>query len=187
MRTAINRMLAHNISTRRLRLVGRRYSTFGLLKIRNLRQLLLLSSRTAGHGKPQYETFLALGNTSVHNPIWFNTHYTFHFHHHLHMPWTMMWDTNKGSDQTVILYTIQFIYFFKEIYYTVYIRCTRMNCKIVPVTNSNRYVQYGASGKGVVELQTWITAVKKEQKEHCGFHILILYVLNTLSNTNYKL
>ena len=36
---------------------------------------------------------------------------------------------------------------------TVYTRCTRMNCKIVPVTNSNRYVQYGASGKGVVEIQ----------------------------------
>jgi len=35
---------------------------------------------------------------------------------------------------------------------TVYTRCTRMNCKIVPVTNSNRYVQYGASGKGVVEI-----------------------------------
>jgi len=28
-----------------------------------------------------------------------------------------------------------------------------MNYKIVPVTNSNRYVQYGASGKGVVEIQ----------------------------------
>jgi len=28
-----------------------------------------------------------------------------------------------------------------------------MNCKIVPVTNSNRYVQYGANGKGVVEIQ----------------------------------
>jgi len=36
---------------------------------------------------------------------------------------------------------------------TVYTRCTRMNYKIVPVTNSNRYVQYGASGKGVVEIQ----------------------------------
>jgi len=36
---------------------------------------------------------------------------------------------------------------------TVYTRCTRMNCKIVPVTNSNRYVQCGASGKGVVEIQ----------------------------------
>ena len=36
---------------------------------------------------------------------------------------------------------------------TVYTRCTRTNCKIVPVTNSNRYVQYGASGKGVVEIQ----------------------------------
>ena len=28
-----------------------------------------------------------------------------------------------------------------------------MNCKIVPVTSSNRNVQYGASGKGVVEIQ----------------------------------
>jgi len=28
-----------------------------------------------------------------------------------------------------------------------------MNCKIVPVTNSSRYVQYGASGKGVLEIQ----------------------------------
>jgi len=28
-----------------------------------------------------------------------------------------------------------------------------MNCKIVPVTSSNRYIQYGASGKGVVEIQ----------------------------------
>jgi len=28
-----------------------------------------------------------------------------------------------------------------------------MNCKIVPVTISNSYVQYGASGKGVVEIQ----------------------------------
>ena len=28
-----------------------------------------------------------------------------------------------------------------------------MNCKIVPLTNSNRYVQYGASDKGVVEIQ----------------------------------
>jgi len=36
---------------------------------------------------------------------------------------------------------------------TVYTRCTRMNYKIVPVTDSNRYVQYGASGKGVVEIQ----------------------------------
>jgi len=43
-----------------------------------------------------------------------------------------------------------------------------MNCKIVPVTYSNRYVQYGASGKGVVEIQMWIAAVKKEQKKHCG-------------------
>jgi len=52
---------------------------------------------------------------------------------------------------------------------TVYTRCTSMNCKIVPVTNSNRYVQYGASGKGVVEIQMWITAVKKEQKKLCGW------------------
>jgi len=36
---------------------------------------------------------------------------------------------------------------------TVYTGCTRMNSKIVPVTNSNRYVQYGASGKWVVEIQ----------------------------------
>jgi len=28
-----------------------------------------------------------------------------------------------------------------------------MDCKIVPVTSSNRYVEYGASGKGVVEIQ----------------------------------
>jgi len=56
---------------------------------------------------------------------------------------------------------------------TVYTRCTRTNCKIVPVTNSNRYVQYGASGKGVVEIQMRITAVKKEQKKHCGFYCTI--------------
>jgi len=44
-----------------------------------------------------------------------------------------------------------------------------MNYKIVPVTNSNRYVQYGASGKGVAEIQMWKTAVKKEQKKALGF------------------
>ena len=49
---------------------------------------------------------------------------------------------------------LQFPIFFKRfIIQTVYTRCTRMNCKIVPVTNSNRYVQYGANGKGVVEIQ----------------------------------
>jgi len=36
---------------------------------------------------------------------------------------------------------------------TVYTRCTRMNYKIVPVTNSNRNVEYEASGKRVVEIQ----------------------------------
>ena len=41
-----------------------------------------------------------------------------------------------------------------------------MNCEIVPLTNSSRYVQYGASGKGVVEIQMWITAVEKEQKKN---------------------
>jgi len=41
-----------------------------------------------------------------------------------------------------------------------------MNYKIVPITNSNRYVQYGGSGKGVVEIQMRITAVKKEQKKN---------------------
>jgi len=40
-----------------------------------------------------------------------------------------------------------------------------MNYKIVPVTNSNRYVQYGANCKSVAEIQMWITAVKKEQKK----------------------
>jgi len=38
------------------------------------------------------------------------------------------------------------VIFFKEIYYTD--RCTRINYKIVPVTNFNKYVLYGTSGNG---------------------------------------
>jgi len=56
---------------------------------------------------------------------------------------------NFSADCNVYVY-----HFLKRfIRQTVYTRCTRMNCKIVPVTNSNRNVQYGASGKGVVEIQ----------------------------------
>jgi len=35
--------------------------------------------------------------------------------------------------------------FFKEITQTVYTRCTRINDKIVPVTNLYKYVLYGRS------------------------------------------
>ena len=64
-----------------------------------------------------------------------------------------------------------FYYFLRDLLDRQYIQgvCTRMNCKIVPITSSNRYVQYGASGKGVVEIQMWKMAVKKEQKKHYAF------------------
>ena len=40
------------------------------------------------------------------------------------------------------------LFFFKErfITQTVYTGCTRINYKIVPVTNFNKYLYYGASG-----------------------------------------
>ena len=78
-----------------------------------------------------------------------------------------------------MLLTDTYTYFLKRfIRQTLYTKCTRMNCKIVPVTNSNRYVQYGASGNEVVEIQMWIMAVKKGTKNtavtYCWMNILWL-------------
>ena len=42
---------------------------------------------------------------------------------------------------------ISILFFFKEFYYTQYIQgCTRINYKIVPVTNFDKYLHYGTSG-----------------------------------------
>jgi len=101
---------------------------------------------------------------------------------------TVLWDRTYGKchfwkQNSVLPFTprsikcpyfqTDFVSFKIFIRQTVYTGCTRTNCKIVPVTNSNRYVQYAASGKGVAEIQMWIMAVKNEQKKHCSFSISI--------------
>jgi len=74
--------------------------------------------------------------------------------------------------------TPNFFFLKRFIRQTVYARCKRMNCKIVPVTNSNRYVQYGASGKGVVEIHVNNSSEKGTEKKlrSPNFYLQLLFI-----------
>jgi len=65
------------------------------------------------------------------------------------------WNRSAQANQQggLALRTYKYVFFLKWFFtQTVYTRCTRMNCEIVPVNSFTRFVQYGASGKGIVEI-----------------------------------
>jgi len=63
------------------------------------------------------------------------------------------------------------IFFIRFIAQTVYTGCARMNYKIVPVTNFNKYLHYGAMEMKNMYINMGVNngSEKLTEKKHCGF------------------